>query len=202
MSSPVSSRWRAIPFAEFTPRLHGSFPRPLIRSPPANRLQPTQLLVRQPRLPGSLPSLNRLVATWLPSPFFPGPATRPEGLLAGWIIPLPKPLSPRELGWPSDPCDNHSWLPRCSAPFLEFRLAVNKNHFVSIPNPQKAYHPVHQSAGPTHFCPKTLPQRRTELHLAGGFFPHSSPRLLWSPIRGIFRSRNPTDRLSFTPQVP
>jgi hypothetical protein len=103
MSSPVSLRWRAIPFAEFTPRLHGSFPRPLIRSPPANRLQPTQLLVPQPRSPGSLPSLNRLVAIWLPSSFFTGPTTRPEGLLAGWIISLPNSLSPRELGWPSDP---------------------------------------------------------------------------------------------------
>ena len=132
MSSPVSSRWRAIPFAEFTPRLHGSFPRPLIRSRPANRLQPTQLLVPQPRLPGSLPSLNRLVAIWLPSSFFTGPATRPEGLLAGWIIPLPNSLSPRELGWPSDPCDNHSWLPRCSAPFLEFRLTCAPRYSGSL----------------------------------------------------------------------
>jgi hypothetical protein len=53
---------------------------------------------------------------------------------------------------------------------------IHKNHFVSIPNPQRAYHPVHQSADPAHFCPKTLLQRRTEPHLAGGFLPHSSPR--------------------------
>ena len=47
-------------------------------------------------------------------------ARRPPG---GWIISLPNPLSPRELGWPSDPCDLPCRLPRCSAPFLELRLA-------------------------------------------------------------------------------
>ena len=98
-------------------------PRPLIWSSPANRFQPTQLLVPQPRLPGSLPSLNRFIATWLPSPFLPGPTAQPEGLPAEWIISLPNPLPPRELGWPSDPCDLPCRLPRCSAPFLEFRLA-------------------------------------------------------------------------------
>ena len=132
MSSPVSLRWRAIPFVGFAPRLHGSLARPLIRSSPANRLQPTQLLVRQPRLPGSLPSLNRFVATWLPSSFLLGPTTRPEGLLAEWIIPLPNPLPPRELGWPSDPCDHLCGRPRCSAPFLEFRLACAFRYSCSL----------------------------------------------------------------------
>ena len=116
-------RWRAIPFVGSLPGRNRLDPQPLIRSSPANRFQPTQLLVPQPRLPGSLPSLNRFIATWLPSSFLPGPTTRPESLLAGWIIPLPNPLPPRELGWPSAPCDRHCWLPRCSAPFLESRLA-------------------------------------------------------------------------------
>ena len=107
-------------------------PRPLIRSSPVTRLQPTQLLVPQPRSPGSLPSLNRFTAAWLPSPFLPGPTTQPEGLLAGWIIPLPNPLPPRELGWPSDPCDHPCGLPRCSAPFLEFRLACAFRYSVSL----------------------------------------------------------------------
>ena len=123
MSSPVSaSAGGRFPLSVHSP-LARLVPQPLIRSSPVARLQPIQLLVQLPRLPGSLPSLNRFAATWLPSPFLPGPTTRPEGLLAGWIIPLPNPLPPRELGWPSDPCDLHCWLPRCSAPFLEFRLA-------------------------------------------------------------------------------
>ena len=107
-------------------------PQPLIRSSPVARLQPTQLLVPLPRLPGSLPSLNRFTATWLPSPLLPGPTTRPEDLLAGWIIPLPNPLPPRELGWPSDPCDLPCGLPRCSAPFLEFRLACALRYSASL----------------------------------------------------------------------
>ena len=54
---------------------------------------------------------------------------------------------------------------------------VNENHFVSIPNPQRASCFVHHDADPAHFCPKTLPKRQTEPHLAGGLFlPHSSPR--------------------------
>jgi len=62
-------------------------PQPLIRSSPANRFQPIQLLVLLPRLPGSHPSLNRLAAIWLPSSFLPGPTTRPEGLLADGSFP-------------------------------------------------------------------------------------------------------------------
>ena len=112
------------------------YPQPLIRSSPANRFQPIQLLVPQPRLPGSLPSLNRFLATWLPSSFLPGPTARPESLPAEWITPLPNPLSPRELGWPSDPCDRHSWLPRCSAPFLEFRLACALRYSGSLLQPK------------------------------------------------------------------
>ena len=123
MSSPVS----ASAGGRFPLSVHSLvaqfLPQPLIRSSPVTRLQPIQLLVPLPRLPGSLPSRDRLVATWLPSPLLPGPTVRPEDLPAEWIIPLPNPLSPRELGWPSVPQDDHSWQPRFPAPFLEPRLA-------------------------------------------------------------------------------
>jgi hypothetical protein len=132
MSSPVSaSAGGRFPLSVHSP-VARIVPRPQTRSSPVTRLQPFQLLVLLPRLPGSHPSLNRFLATWLPSPFIPGPTTRPEGLLAEWIIPLPNPLSPRELGWPSDPCDLHCWLPRCSAPFLEFRLACAFRYSASL----------------------------------------------------------------------
>src|SRR4249919_1187476 len=102
MSSPVSaSAGGRFPLSVHSP-VARLVPQPLIRPSPVTRLRPTQLLVLLPRLPGSHPSLNRFIATWLPSSFLPGPTTRPEGLLAGWIIPLPNPLPPRELGWPSD----------------------------------------------------------------------------------------------------
>ena len=132
MSSPVSaSAGGRFPLS--VQSLVAQFlPRPLIRSSPANRFQPIQLLVPQPRLPGSLPSLNRFIATWLPSSFLPGPTAQPEGLPAEWITPLPNPLSPRELGWPSDPCDLPCRLPRCSAPFLEFRLACAFRYWGSL----------------------------------------------------------------------
>ena len=118
MSSPVSaSAGGRFPLSVHSP-VARFVPQPLIRSSPANRLQPTQLLVQLPRLPGSHPSRDRLVATWLPSPFLPGPTVRPEDLPAEWIIPLPNPLSPRELGWPSVPRDDHCWQPRFPAPFL------------------------------------------------------------------------------------
>lgn len=136
MSSPVSaSAGGRFPLSVHSP-VARLVPQPLIRSSPANRLQPIQLLVPQPRLPGSLPSRDRLVATWLPSPLLPSPTARPEDLPAEWIIPLPNPLSPRELGWPSVPRDDHCWQPRFPAPFLELRLACAFRYSGSLHSPK------------------------------------------------------------------
>ena len=132
MSSPVSaSAGGRFPLSVHSP-VAWLVLQPLIRSSPVTRLQPTQLLVRQPRLPGSLPSLNRLAAVWLPSPFLPGSTARPEDLAAEWIIPLPGPLSPRELGWPAVLRDHHCWQPRFAAPFLELRLACAFRYSASL----------------------------------------------------------------------
>ena len=173
MSSPVSSRWRAIPFV-------GSLPACTARSPTTDSVFPGHPAPTNPaarsatRLPGSLPSLNRFTATWLPSPFLPGPTTRPEGLLAGWIIPLPNPLPPREPGWPSDPCDLPCGLPRCSAPFLEFRLACAFRYSGSLLQPKIPGQAVFlKSQGyPQTFL--TIPRSFSHVHLLHTGFAQSS----------------------------
>jgi hypothetical protein len=103
-------RWRAIPLSAhspvsrfLTPTTDSTFPgHPVPIVPAARSATPVTRFA-------SL--ADRLVATQLPRSSFPGPASTSEDPEAGWIIPLPAPLSPREPGWPSVPQDPHCWRP-------------------------------------------------------------------------------------------